>query len=90
MEPHDRLRPDQPRLRQLVRLDAGERLKAMGNPKYQEEGDPRTSGPGFAISEHPSALDIPRRWSSPRVIFVNSMSDLFTFACRRLSATSSG
>jgi len=29
----------------------------MGNPKYQEDGDQRTSGPGFAIAEHPSALD---------------------------------
>jgi protein gp37 len=58
-------------------LTLAKRLKAMGNPKYQEDGDPRTSGPGFAITEHSSALDIPRRWSSPRVIFVNSMSDLF-------------
>lgn len=58
-------------------LTLAKRLKAMGNPKYQADGDPRTSGPGFAITEHPSALDIPRRWSAPRVIFVNSMSDLF-------------
>ena len=58
-------------------LTLAKRLKAMGNPKYQEDGDPRTSGPGFAITEHPTALDIPHRWSSPRVIFVNSMSDLF-------------
>lgn len=53
------------------------RLKAMGNPKYQLDGDPRTSGPGFAITEHPASLDIPYRWSSSRLIFVNSMSDLF-------------
>ena len=26
---------------------------------------------------HPDALDIPRRWRIPRMIFVNSMSDLF-------------
>lgn len=58
-------------------LTLAKRLKAMGNSKYQEDGDPRTSGPGFGITEHPSALNIPRRWSSPRVIFVNSMSDLF-------------
>lgn len=58
-------------------LALAKRLKAMGNPKYQNDGDPRTSGPGFAITEHLSTLDIPRRWSSPRVIFVNSMSDLF-------------
>ena len=46
-------------------LALAKRLKAMGNPKYQEDGDPRTSGPGFAITEHPMALDIPRRWSGP-------------------------
>jgi protein gp37 len=49
----------------------------MGQPKYQRDGDPRTSGPGFALSIHPDTLDIPRSWNAPRVIFVNSMSDLF-------------
>ena len=58
-------------------LTLAKRLKAMGNPKYQRDGDPRTSGPGFAITQHPSALDVPRQWLAPRVIFVNSMSDLF-------------
>jgi protein gp37 len=58
-------------------LTLAKRLKAMGNPRYQADGDSRTSGPGFAITEHPSTLDIPRRWSAPRLIFVNSMSDLF-------------
>ncbi len=28
------------------------RLKAMGQPKYQNDGDPRTSGPGFAVMVH--------------------------------------
>jgi protein gp37 len=49
----------------------------MGNPKYQNDGSPRTSGPGFALTLHPDALDLPRRWRSPRTVFVNSMSDLF-------------
>ena len=53
------------------------RLKAMGLPKYQFDGDPRTSGPGFAVTVHPDALDIPRRWRAPRLVFVDSMSDLF-------------
>lgn len=53
------------------------RLKAMGSPKYQTDGDPRTSGPGFGYAEHESALDQPLRWTRPRRIFVNSMSDLF-------------
>jgi len=49
----------------------------MGQPKYQNDGDPRTSGPGFGLTLHPEALDLPRHWRDPRVIFVNSMSDLF-------------
>jgi protein gp37 len=58
-------------------LTLAKRLKAMGHAKYQNEGHPVTSGPGFLISEHPSALQIPLRWAAPRVVFVNSMSDLF-------------
>ena len=53
------------------------RLKAMGQPKYQNDGDPRTSGPGFGVTIHPAALQIPLRWRQPRLVFVNSMSDLF-------------
>lgn len=53
------------------------RLQAMGSPKYQHDGDPRTSGPGFGLTVHPAALGAPRRWKAPRRIFVNSMSDLF-------------
>lgn len=53
------------------------RLKAMGQPKYQVDGDPRTSGPGFAITAHTDMLSIPYRWRAPRTVFVNSMSDLF-------------
>lgn len=58
-------------------LNLAKRLKAMGNPKYQIDGDPRTSGIGFGVQEHPSALRIPYSWKKPRVVFVNSMSDLF-------------
>ncbi|SBW21029.1 Gp37Gp68 family protein [Candidatus Protofrankia californiensis] len=58
-------------------LSLARRLKAMGQPKYQNDGDPRTSGPGFGVTVHPDALDIPRRWRAPRQVFVNSMSDLF-------------
>lgn len=58
-------------------LTLAKRLKAMGASKYQNDGDPRTSGPGFAVTTHPVALEQPRRWRSPRVVFVNSMSDLF-------------
>src|SRR5918995_7468328 len=58
-------------------LTLSRRLKAMGQAKYQRDGDPRTSGPGFRLTLHPDALAIPRGWASPRIIFVNSMSDLF-------------
>jgi protein gp37 len=53
------------------------RLKAMGQPKYQLDGDPRTSGPGFKLSVHEDALTVPERWRGSKHIFVNSMSDLF-------------
>jgi protein gp37 len=58
-------------------LTLSKRLKAMGVAKYQNDGNPVTSGPGFGISVHPEALDQPVRWRTPRVVFVNSMSDLF-------------
>ena len=58
-------------------LTLAKRLKAMGQPKYQADGDAGTSGPGFALTVHPDVLDIPRRWREPRLIFVDSMSDLF-------------
>jgi protein gp37 len=58
-------------------LTLARRLKAMGNPRYLRDGDPRTSGPGFALTTYPDQLDLPRRWKIPRTIFVNSMSDLF-------------
>ena len=44
------------------------RLRAMGNRRYAN---------GFAVALHPDQLDLPLRWRQPRMIFVNSMSDLF-------------
>ena len=44
------------------------RLKAMGNVRYVNE---------FALTLHHDLLDLPLRWKTPRMIFVNSMSDLF-------------
>ena len=49
----------------------------MGQPKYQADGRPGSSGPGFAITLHEQTLTEPLRWRSPRLVFVNSMSDLF-------------
>lgn len=58
-------------------LTLAARLKRMGAVNYQNDGDPRSSGPGFAVTCHPQMLDQPLRWTRPRRIFVNSMSDLF-------------
>lgn len=58
-------------------LTLSRRLKAMGVAKYQRDGDPHTSGPGFGLTVHSDVLDVPHRWRTPRTIFVNSMSDLF-------------
>lgn len=58
-------------------LSLAKRLKAMGVAKYQTDGDPRTSGPGFGVKLHPDTLRLPQTWSKPRLVFVNSMSDLF-------------
>ena len=40
----------------------------MGVDKY---------GDGFSIAVHESALENPLKWRKPRLVFVNSMSDLF-------------
>lgn len=58
-------------------LTLAKRLKAMGSAKYQRDGDPRTSGPGFGLTVHEHTLTAPLRWRDPRIVFVNSMSDLF-------------
>lgn len=58
-------------------LTLSKRLKAMGVEKYQNDGNPITSGPGFGVTVHPAALDQPKKWKRPATVFVNSMSDLF-------------
>ena len=58
-------------------LTMAKRLKAMGSAKYQNDGDPRTSGPGFGVTTHDYTLTEPLNWPTPKTVFVNSMSDLF-------------
>jgi protein gp37 len=58
-------------------MTLAKRLKAMGQAKYQNDGDPRTSGPGFGVTLHDDALTLPYTWPGSRLVFVNSMSDLF-------------
>ncbi|MFC7245169.1 DUF5131 family protein [Catellatospora aurea] len=58
-------------------LTLAKRLKSMGQDRYQVDGDPRTSGPGFGVTLHYDTLTLPDKWRRPRLVFVNSMSDLF-------------
>jgi len=44
------------------------RLQAMGQSNYRN---------GFTLTLHPHMLEMPLHWRQPRMIFVNSMSDLF-------------
>lgn len=44
------------------------RLQAMGVEKYRA---------GFSLATHAATLGEPLTWKTPRVVFVNSMSDLF-------------
>lgn len=44
------------------------RLKRMGSARYVN---------GFDVTLHSDLIELPLRWMKPRVIFVNSMSDLF-------------
>jgi protein gp37 len=44
------------------------RLKTMGLEKYNKE---------FGLTLHDKIIEIPLTWTKPRLVFVNSMSDLF-------------
>jgi protein gp37 len=44
------------------------RLQGMGQRNYAQ---------GFKVTVHPGTLRLPLTWKKPRMIFVNSMSDLF-------------
>ena len=44
------------------------RLQAMGQRNYRD---------GFAVRTHDHMLELPLKWVKPRMVFVNSMGDLF-------------
>jgi protein gp37 len=44
------------------------RLQSMGLEKYKD---------GFKVAEHPDSLELPYSWRGSKLVFVNSMSDLF-------------
>jgi protein gp37 len=58
-------------------LSLSAELKAQGAKRYQNDGNPETSGPGFDVTLHHDLLDSPKFWRDPAMVFVNSMSDLF-------------
>jgi protein gp37 len=57
-------------------MTLAKRLKAMGQPKYQADGDPRTSGPGFGVTVHEPVIWAPLRWPGRKTAFVDSMGDI--------------
>jgi protein gp37 len=44
------------------------RLQSMGQPRYRD---------GFKLTLQPDVIEQPLTWKKPRLVFVNSMSDLF-------------
>ena len=44
------------------------RLQAMSNRNYKN---------GFDLALHEHMLELPLKWKKPRIVFVNSMSDMF-------------
>jgi protein gp37 len=45
-----------------------QRLRGMGHPHYAN---------GFCLATHEDTLEAPLHWAKPRLVFVNSMGDLF-------------
>ena len=65
------------------------RAASIATPNAWRSGCMRWARPdmnGFRPTLHWDLLDLPKRWKKPRVIFVNSMSDLFQTMCRRISS----
>jgi protein gp37 len=68
MEPGYWLYEDQPWMQELLRAPDGAAAACYGQARYRNN---------FAVTLQPDILDQPLKWSPPRKIFVNSMSDLF-------------
>jgi protein gp37 len=68
VESGDGLHEGQRGLQELLRGTLALRLQAMGNRRYAN---------GFRLTMHEDVVDLPRSWSAGRMIFVNSMCDLF-------------
>ena len=68
VESCNRMHENQRRLCHCYAERMAKRLKAMGQPRYRN---------GFKVTLQPNVLAVPLHWKRPRMIFVNSMSDLF-------------
>ena len=66
--PGQGLHKDQPGLQALLCRDIAERFRGVKNHPYEQ---------GFDLRLVPEKLGEPLRWRTPKMIFVNSMSDLF-------------
>lgn len=60
--------PISPGCKNCYAMRLAKRLKAMGNARYRN---------GFQVTLHEDLLSMPLKWKKPRLIFVNSMSDMF-------------
>lgn len=68
VEPRDRLHEDHTRLRPLLRRAVFGAVPWCSGPSFPA---------GFDLTLRPERLDQPLKWTRPRMIFVNSTSDLF-------------
>ena len=68
MESRNGLHEGQCRMQELLRRALGFAPARDGYPRYRN---------GFKVTLQQDLIDLPNRWREPRLIFVNSMSDLF-------------
>ncbi len=67
-EPGSRLHQDYSGLRPLLRRDVGLRFRGVPGHPYEQ---------GFDLRLIPAKLSEPLKWKTPKMVFVNSMSDVF-------------
>ena len=68
MEPRDGLHEGQPGCAHCYAETFAERFRGVPGHPYEQ---------GFDLTLRPARLELPLTWRKPRMIFVNSMSDLF-------------
>jgi protein gp37 len=58
-------------------LHQAARMQRMHSQRYQVDGNPRTSGPGFGLTLHHDKIRAPLAVRRPKRVFMCSMGDLF-------------